>query len=311
MMKNLQRDFVGYGPTPPDAAWPEGRPRRREFRDQLRGGFGVLDRRRRRAFRGSADRGGGSARSGRGSRPLRREHVRVWQQGGDLARRATVHRAGLAGHRLRRAPLRSSAIPSSRSWCATTAGTSAATVCAGSSIICSTKQTERRMVSEAVASLVRTIGERPLGWYCRYAPSERTRRILVEEGGFLYDSDSYADDLPFWVNVDGHAHLVVPYSLVTNDVKILSGNADERRFFHDSARRFRRPARRGAHPSEDDVGRHSSAPSRASCADRRALAIHGLRPGGGGRMGLPPGRHRASLGETLPPKLRAASPASR
>ena len=90
-------------------------------------------------------------------------------------------------------------------------GTSAATVCAGSSIICSIEADRARAwLSEAVASLVRTVGERPLGWYCRYAPSERTRRILVEEGGFLYDSDSYADDLPFWVNVDGHAHLVVP-----------------------------------------------------------------------------------------------------
>jgi peptidoglycan/xylan/chitin deacetylase (PgdA/CDA1 family) len=93
------------------------------------------------------------------------------------------------------------------------------------------EQTERRMISEAVASLTRTTGERPLGWYCRYAPSERTRRILIEEGGFLYDSDSYADDLPFWVNVDGHAHLVVPYSLVTNDVKILSGSLTSWDFF--------------------------------------------------------------------------------
>jgi peptidoglycan/xylan/chitin deacetylase (PgdA/CDA1 family) len=91
--------------------------------------------------------------------------------------------------------------------------------------------TEQRMIADAVASVTKTIGYRPLGWYCRYAPSEQTRHILAEDGGFLYDSDSYADDLPFWVKVDGRAHLVVPYSLVTNDVKILSGTLTSRDFF--------------------------------------------------------------------------------
>ena len=72
---------------------------------------------------------------------------------------------------------------------------------------------------------------RPTGWYCRYAPSEHTRRLLVEEGGFLYDSDSYADDLPFWVRVNGHPHLVIPYSLVTNDTKVLTGTLTAQDFF--------------------------------------------------------------------------------
>ena len=44
-------------------------------------------------------------------------------------------------------------------------------------------------------SIARTTGERPLGWYCRYGPSENTRRLLVEEGGFLYDFDAYNDEL--------------------------------------------------------------------------------------------------------------------
>jgi len=82
---------------------------------------------------------------------------------------------------------------------------------------------ERAAIRAAVASLTRTTGSRPLGWYCRYAPSENTRRLLVEEGGFLYDSDSYADDLPYWVRVGGASHLVVPYTMVNNDAKIVAG----------------------------------------------------------------------------------------
>jgi peptidoglycan/xylan/chitin deacetylase (PgdA/CDA1 family) len=67
------------------------------------------------------------------------------------------------------------------------------------------------------------VGERPLGWYCRYGPSVNTRRLLVEEGGFFYDSDAYNDELPYWVRVDNRPHLVVPYSLTANDTKFGSG----------------------------------------------------------------------------------------
>lgn len=90
---------------------------------------------------------------------------------------------------------------------------------------------ERSHIRRAVASLQSTLGERPLGWYCRYAPSVNTRELLVEEGGFLYDSDSYADDLPYWVRVRDRAHLVVPYSLVTNDAKLVSGFVTGDAFF--------------------------------------------------------------------------------
>lgn len=83
---------------------------------------------------------------------------------------------------------------------------------------------ERRAIAEAIASLIRTTGSRPLGWYCRYSASVNTRKLLAEEGGFLYDSDSYADDLPYWVAVDGRPHLVVPYTMVNNDAKILSAD---------------------------------------------------------------------------------------
>jgi peptidoglycan/xylan/chitin deacetylase (PgdA/CDA1 family) len=67
------------------------------------------------------------------------------------------------------------------------------------------------------------MGARPLGWYCRYGPSLNTRNLLVEEGGFLYDSDAYDDELPYWTTVQGKPHLVVPYSLSTNDSKFGRG----------------------------------------------------------------------------------------
>ncbi|MEL6788590.1 MAG: allantoinase PuuE [Cyanobacteria bacterium J06607_15] len=78
---------------------------------------------------------------------------------------------------------------------------------------------EREHIQKAIASLKKLTGDRPLGWYCRYAPSLNTRRLIVEEGGFLYDSDAYNDDLPYWVEVAGKDHLVIPYTLDNNDMK--------------------------------------------------------------------------------------------
>jgi allantoinase len=78
---------------------------------------------------------------------------------------------------------------------------------------------EREHIQKAVASLKKLTGDRPLGWYCRYAPSLNTRRLIVEQGGFLYDSDAYNDDLPYWVEVENKPHLVIPYTLDNNDMK--------------------------------------------------------------------------------------------
>lgn len=82
---------------------------------------------------------------------------------------------------------------------------------------------EREHIRKAIASLQQTLGERPLGWYCRYGPSVNTRRLVVEEGGFLYDSDAYDDELPYWSVVDGKPHLIIPYSLTHNDGKFSRG----------------------------------------------------------------------------------------
>jgi putative urate catabolism protein len=77
---------------------------------------------------------------------------------------------------------------------------------------------ERHDMAKAVELLTALTGQAPQGWYTG-RDSPRTRRLVVEHGGFLYDSDSYADDLPYWVDVNGHHHLVVPYTLDTNDMR--------------------------------------------------------------------------------------------
>jgi len=82
-----------------------------------------------------------------------------------------------------------------------------------------TEAEEREHIAKAFDSLSKTFGEAPAGWYCRYGPSENTRRLVVEHGGFLYDSDYYGEELPLWVQVEDKPHLVVPYSLVNNDGK--------------------------------------------------------------------------------------------
>jgi putative urate catabolism protein len=78
--------------------------------------------------------------------------------------------------------------------------------------------TEREHIRLAVETIRRLTGQPPLGWYTG-RDSPNTRRLVVEHGGFLYDADSYADDLPYWVEVNGRPHLVVPYTLDANDMR--------------------------------------------------------------------------------------------
>jgi allantoinase len=89
--------------------------------------------------------------------------------------------------------------------------------------------TELTHIAEATATLTQLFGAAPLGWYTG-RDSPNTRRLVVEHGGFVYDSDSYADDLPCWVEVrferDGSSrrvpHLVVPYALDSNDMRFVT-----------------------------------------------------------------------------------------
>ncbi|MFJ7166380.1 allantoinase PuuE [Streptomyces globosus] len=79
---------------------------------------------------------------------------------------------------------------------------------------------ERADIADTVRTIERLTGRRPVGWYTgRTSPA--TRRLVAEEGGFLYDSDDYADDLPYYVEAAGRPHLVLPYSLDANDFKFL------------------------------------------------------------------------------------------
>ena len=86
-----------------------------------------------------------------------------------------------------------------------------------------TEAEERERIRRTVASIEASVGARPLGWYCRYGPSVNTRRLVAEEGGFLYDSDAYNDELPYYVQVHGRPHLVLPYGLANNDAKFIRG----------------------------------------------------------------------------------------
>ena len=82
------------------------------------------------------------------------------------------------------------------------------------------EEEERRRIALAVESVTKTTGCRPVGWRSRTGASVNTRRLLIEEGGFLYDSDSYNDDLPYFPKDAGN-HLVVPYTLTYTEGKLV------------------------------------------------------------------------------------------
>jgi len=82
---------------------------------------------------------------------------------------------------------------------------------------------ERDHLYKSIEILEKMIGTRPLGWYTG-RDSENTRKLVVEEGGFLYDSDAYNDDLPYFSpEITTKQHLVIPYTLDTNDMRFIFG----------------------------------------------------------------------------------------
>ncbi|MBS1074260.1 allantoinase PuuE [Gluconobacter sp. Dm-73] len=91
---------------------------------------------------------------------------------------------------------------------------------------------ERAHIREAIALHTEVTGERPLGWY-QGRTSPNTARLVAEEGGFVYDADSYADDLPYYDRTNGRAQLIVPYTLDANDMKFaaLNGFTEGEQFF--------------------------------------------------------------------------------
>jgi putative urate catabolism protein len=78
--------------------------------------------------------------------------------------------------------------------------------------------TEREHLSKAIEIHTKVTGSRPLGWYLGLC-SPNTHRLVAEEGGFLYNADSYADDLPYWDTTHGNPQLIIPYTLDANDMR--------------------------------------------------------------------------------------------
>ena len=80
------------------------------------------------------------------------------------------------------------------------------------------KATEKKHMQLSIHSIKKIFGKRPLGWYTgRCSPN--TRDLVMEEGGFLYDSDSYSDDLPYWETRGKKKQLIIPYTLDNNDMR--------------------------------------------------------------------------------------------
>jgi putative urate catabolism protein len=136
------------------------------------------------------------------------------------------------------------------------------------------REEERRQIQEAIRLHAEVTGARPLGWYTgRNSPN--TLSLVAEAGGFLYSADSYADDLPYWVAVDGRHQLIVPYTLDANDMRfaIQAGFTSGDQFLgylKDSFDVLYEEGRRGA-PKMMSVGLHcrlAGRPGRAAALAR-------------------------------------------
>ena len=218
MPYEVQRDFRGYGANPPDPRWPGGARLAVNFVINYEEGSEP-----------SFALGDGVTETG-----LTESHgLNQLKSGRDLAAEGMFEYGSRVGfwrlHRL----FQERGLPLTIFGCALALEANpeaAAAIRAAGYDICShgwrwvkhfelSEAEEREHIARAVTSIERTIGRKPEGWYCRYGPSENTRRLVMEHGGFLYDSDYYGDELPFWLTVDGRPQLVVPYSLVNNDGK--------------------------------------------------------------------------------------------
>jgi allantoinase len=221
MAQQSSRDFVGYGPNPPHPRWPNGARLALNIvlnyeegsEPSFPDGDGIAE--------GGLTEGGGGAFTSR-----------------DLAAESMFEYGSRVGvWRLMRL-LRERAMPATVFGCALALERNPPVVATirenGFDICCHGERWVRHQIlseAEEAASIMRAVqtltqltGEAPAGWYCRYAPTEHTRRLLIDHGGFLYDSDSYADELPYWTSVGGRSHLVIPYSLATNDAKFSRGS---------------------------------------------------------------------------------------
>ena len=218
----MERDFIGYGATPPKVKWPKGA---------------------RVALSMVVNYEEGSEHSyafGDPAQESYREYPKVLPEGvRDLANESNYEYGSRAGFWRIMRIFEKHAAPATFYCCALALERNpeaARAIPAAGHEVCShgyrweepyhlSEVEERAWIDKAVESLRKTTGLRPEGWYSRYAPSLHTRRLLAREGGFVYDSDSYADDLPYYVDVEGKPFLVLPYSLEVNDVKFWTTSA--------------------------------------------------------------------------------------
>ena len=218
MTEHLVRDFVGYGPNPPDPKWPGGA--------RLAVNF-VIN-----VEEGSEP----SIQDGEGYTEV--QHTEAWGRsqglnGRDLAGEGMFEYGSRVGFWRVLRLFQERRLPVTFFACALALERNrhiAQAIRESGHDICShgwrwvkhyemPEEEERAQIARAMASFKATTGQVPEGWYCRYGPGLNTRRLVVEHGGFLYDSDYYGDELPFWTRVGGKPHLVVPYSLTNNDGK--------------------------------------------------------------------------------------------
>lgn len=82
---------------------------------------------------------------------------------------------------------------------------------------------ERQVIARAVSAITTAAGTPPVGWHTRSATSVNTRRLLLEHGGFLYDSNAYDDDTPYMASIAGREIVVLPYAFDTNDMRFQPG----------------------------------------------------------------------------------------
>ena len=222
MPLDLERDFIGYGPNPPDPNWPGGARLAINFVLNYEEGSEP-----------SHPDGDGVSETGLTELGTAASGV----PGRDLAAESMFEYGARVGvWRLLRL-FRERSLPLTVFACAQALERNAAVaeaIASGGYDICAhglrwvrhtdlDEAEERRQIATAFTAIELTTGRPPEGWYCRYSPGLNTRRLVAEHGGFIYDSDSYADELPYWTQVGDRAHLIVPYSLTTNDTKFVRG----------------------------------------------------------------------------------------
>lgn len=215
----MTRDFQGYGRTPPDPQWPGGARVAVSFVVNVEEGaeLSLIDGdERNEAVYEVTDEVKGSPDPCRDSHYEYGTRVGYWRIMDTLDAHGAASTLNACGRAVMRSP-----------WLAQDA------VVRGHEVACHgwrwerhagmDEPAERATIARAAVAIAAATGTPPRGWHTRSAPSANTRRLLIEHGGFLYDSDAYCDDLPIFVPVGERRHLVLPYSFDTNDMHFHQG----------------------------------------------------------------------------------------